>query len=413
MPFKPRSPSDSSPVIIGGAAIDGSTSIFINGQWLTVRALGELFTSANNFAPLFTSASHTSRGRPRAAADDLAKTASAHCVTTAAAAVFAVFASFPTAQQLSQLSSRLLHFRSLAGLPCDAVSHRKLTPVQFLFAVIELEIPERLWGMVVKLLDVQLDGSLRSVKQLRRHMHSLLPVLPLAHGAFTHTTWLLGLWSEMLKPQLDLCHVVAQDAPASRFLVLKLGGDGTSGYRSHGASTNVECVNAHPLSLLGRYVRCNGAAMLAGVALAPEERTALNELWQPLCEPLARLPRWKWAGAEWRVLPLHDGTSLLVCIHVAADGACIAKLSGLSSSVFDRDDDNPAACLLCDATRADCVALRTSAPRTTSGQCARGLNAQQELIRISSLPQHKQGAERKQLMAQEKNTTVSVYVVLG
>lgn len=396
--------------MIGGAVVDGNTPISIHGCVLTVRELGMAFSAANNFNALFTAASSSSRGRRRLSADDLKRTAVAERVATAASVVFAVFSSFPTPEQLSKITQRLLHFRSLAGLPCESAdAPQSVSMERFLYAMLQLDIPERQWHVVRDLLDVRIAGAIYGVKQLRRRVHALLPVVPLERGgAFTHTTWLLGLWAEVFKPQLDLCTVNAPNAPASRCLVVKLGGDGTSGFRSNGVSANIESVNMHPVSLLGPYARHDGAAMLAGVCLAPEERAALECLWPPVCAPLGGLSTWNWCDTQWRLLPLHDNTSLAIAVHVAGDGGLLPKIMGISSSVSSRDDDNPAACVLCDASRSECVELRTATLRSTDGQCARAEQAQQRLAEIALLPHKQQPDERKALMAEVKNTTVRV-----
>lgn len=369
-----QSPASAQPVCIAGAPVDGNTIVRIRGTSLTLRQLGGLFADAHNFTPLFCSPSSSKRGRPRSSSDALGKTVERAAVATATAALFAIFNGLPTLRQLRLIHQRVVQHRTSAGLPCDddAASDDSLSALDFLYAVLELELPQRQWPVAVKLLRVPLRESMQRVIECKRLLRDALAVLPLSHGAFAHPTWLIGLWAELCAPQLEQCRA----SDSQRYLVLKLGGDGSSGFKVNGAPSNIETLNFHPVSLTTGHCRARGAMSLLGAAIAPEQRSALEELWQPVCTELIALPRINWNNNEWRQLRLHSGHELLLSLHLGADGGCALKLLGLSSALTRRDRTNPACCILCDASYDDAVRVQVGTPRTTAVQIARGEAAQ-------------------------------------
>jgi hypothetical protein len=271
--------------------------------------------------------------------------------------------------------------------------------VDYLFAMLALDVPQRQWQRARTLLRVPLAGSMRGV--LRHHvaLRDAIAVLPLPHGALLYPTWLLGLWAEMFAPQLEKCDG-AGDAIADHVLVMKLGGDGTSGFKSHGAAVNIESLNAHPLSLTAGQSRAHGAAFTLGIALADEKREALSALWQPVVDALSSLEVRPWRDHEWRVLRLHTGKSLAVSLHIGGDGAFLSKLLGLASSLFRRESSNAAACLLCDASYDQCCQLVVGSPRTTASQVQRGNGAERQRAAAST------SASRAEVLRSSFNTKV-------
>jgi hypothetical protein len=263
--------------------------------------------------------------------------------------------------------------RTEAGLPCDDEDDPdSLSAVDFLHAALELELPQSQWPVVVKLLHVPLRDPMQRVLEYKRQLRDSLAVLPLPHGAFAFPTWLIGLLCEIYAPQLERCIV----SESQRYLVIKLGGDGTSGFKVNGAPSNIETINLHPLSITTNQCRSQGAMSLLGVAIAPEDPSALAALWHPIRDLFCGLPRVMWGGSEWRRLVLHTGVELLLSLNVGADGGCAMKLLGLSNALTRRDTNNPACCVLCDASYDEAVRLECGDARLTAVQMKRGAQAQ-------------------------------------
>lgn len=403
---QPRCPSRPCRVRIGGVDVDGNTCIRIGTATLSLRQLGEHFALANNFSALFSTPPSAKGGRPRKAPHELGRTAEYAALGTATAVLYAIWNGFPTLPQLSQLQHRIISLREAAGLPCDDPNAVSVNAVEFLHGMLYLRIPQREWSFVVRALKVPLDCSLREVRRHHVAIRDNLAVLPLTHGAYVYPTFLVGLYADVFAPQLAEAAVDDAMVGAQRFMELKLGGDGTFGCKAQGTSSSIESINFHPLSLTDQQARSVSALAPLGVILAPEHRDALRTLWTPIVDVFRALPAVEWRGTQWRLLHLHDGSTLALSTHIGGDGAFLCKLLGFSHSLFGRSPDNPAACILCDASYDKCVRLTTGTPRVTSTQAERGVRAEQEVTKIDKMAPKQQPAARAALMRQTCNTTV-------